>query len=139
MSVTAQKMCQWPRWNLSASLWIFGGIPVAQAVPHVGVGFGVMRTVLGVDEPDSFELSFGIKVLAAVGQVVLGIAPQRENGQEHVRVLGRKRAAGELGFAEMIALSRSEAIQSGGDGVEARSGTAQLWNATKMRVQRAMK
>ena len=62
-------------------MWIFGGIPVAQAVPHVGVGFGVMRTVLGVDESDSFELSFGIEVLAAVGQVVLGIAPQRENGR----------------------------------------------------------
>ncbi|MBV8995072.1 MAG: hypothetical protein JO287_15560, partial [Pseudonocardiales bacterium] len=47
--------------------------------------------------------------------------PQRENGQEHVRVLGGKRVAGELGLAEMIALSASEAIQSSGDGVTRRT------------------
>ena len=59
MSVTAQKMCQWMRWNSVSVLVIFGCIPVAEAVAHIGVGFGVVGAVLGVDESVSFEVSCG--------------------------------------------------------------------------------
>ena len=114
-------MCQWPRWNSVSILVDLRGYSSSAGCTARRRGLRGDADRARCDESDSFELSFGIEVLAAVGQVVLGIAPQRENGQEHVRVLGGKRVAGELGLAEMIALSASEAIQSSGDGVTRRT------------------